>query len=168
MHESEKWKGSRSVVSDSSRPHGLQPTRLLHPWEFPGKRTGVGCHCLLCNRALAFPISSHCAAYDVRRLQIQAKIQVFLFVTRGYRFYPLEFKLDGSISISNRISIFQDLLGNTAWYSLLRPVPENKSHWNLRVQGLCKSPPYLQSICSILAWSKQGVSGLHTITFSFY
>ena len=47
MHESEKWKWSRSVVSDSSRPHGLQPTRLLGPWDFPGKSTGVGCHCLL-------------------------------------------------------------------------------------------------------------------------
>ena len=47
MHESEKWKWSRSVVSDSLRPHGLQPTRLLHPWDFPGKSTGVGCHCLL-------------------------------------------------------------------------------------------------------------------------
>ena len=46
-HESEKWKRSRSVVSDSLRPHGLQPTRLLHPWDFPGKSTGVGCHCLL-------------------------------------------------------------------------------------------------------------------------
>ena len=42
MHESEKWKWSRSVVSDSSQPHGLQPTRLLHPWDFPGKSTGVG------------------------------------------------------------------------------------------------------------------------------
>ena len=47
MHESEKWKGSRSVMSDSSRPHELQPTRLLHPWDFPGKSTAVGCHCLL-------------------------------------------------------------------------------------------------------------------------
>ena len=27
--------------------HGLQPTRLLHPWDPPGKSTGVGCHCLL-------------------------------------------------------------------------------------------------------------------------
>ena len=26
------------------RPHGLWPTRLLRPWDFPGKRTGVGCH----------------------------------------------------------------------------------------------------------------------------
>ena len=47
MHESEKWKESRSVVSDSVRPHGLQPTSLLCPWDFPGKHTGVGCHCLL-------------------------------------------------------------------------------------------------------------------------
>ena len=35
MHDSEKWKGSRSVVSDSSRPHGLQPTRLPCPWGAP-------------------------------------------------------------------------------------------------------------------------------------
>ena len=42
-----KWKWSRPVVSDSLRPRGLQPTRLLHPWDSPGKNTGVGCHFLL-------------------------------------------------------------------------------------------------------------------------
>ena len=47
MHESEKWKWSRSVMSDSSWPHGLQPTRLICPWDFSGKSTGVACHCLL-------------------------------------------------------------------------------------------------------------------------
>ena len=47
MHESEKWKWSCSVVSDPQRPHGLQPSKLLHPWDFPGKSTRVGCHCLL-------------------------------------------------------------------------------------------------------------------------
>ena len=36
-----------SVVSDSLRPHGLQPARLLRPWDSPGKNTGVGCHTLL-------------------------------------------------------------------------------------------------------------------------
>ena len=50
MHESEKWNWSRSVVSDSLQPHGLQPSRLLRPWDFPGKSIGVGCHCLLHNR----------------------------------------------------------------------------------------------------------------------
>ena len=28
-------------------PHGLQPTRLLRPWDSLGKNTGVGCHFLL-------------------------------------------------------------------------------------------------------------------------
>ena len=45
-----KWsevKWCRSVVPDSLRPHGLQFTRFLCPWNFPGKSTGAGCHFLL-------------------------------------------------------------------------------------------------------------------------
>ena len=30
----------------SLQPHGLQPTSLLCPWDFPSKSTGVGCHIL--------------------------------------------------------------------------------------------------------------------------
>ena len=29
------------------RPHRWQPTRFPHPWDSPGKNTGVGCHFLL-------------------------------------------------------------------------------------------------------------------------
>ena len=36
-----------SFVSDSVWPHRGQPTRLPHPWDSPGKNTGVGCHLLL-------------------------------------------------------------------------------------------------------------------------
>ena len=43
-----KWKVKVKSLSrvwpNSSRPHGLQPTRLLHPWDFPGKSSAVGCH----------------------------------------------------------------------------------------------------------------------------
>ena len=40
------------IKSDTihERDHGedsWQPTRLLHPWDYPGKSTGVGCHCVL-------------------------------------------------------------------------------------------------------------------------
>ena len=34
-------------MSNSVRPYRWQPTRLPCPWDSPGKRTGVGCHCLL-------------------------------------------------------------------------------------------------------------------------
>ena len=36
-----------SVMSNSLRLHGLQPARLLSPWDSPGENTGVGYHFLL-------------------------------------------------------------------------------------------------------------------------
>ena len=46
---------SESEVAQScptSQSHGLQPTRLLHTWDFPGKSIGVGCNFLLHNMSL--------------------------------------------------------------------------------------------------------------------
>ena len=54
----ERRERSRSVVSYSLRPHGLQPTRLLCPWDFPAKNTGVGCHFLL--QEILKPCSNPC------------------------------------------------------------------------------------------------------------
>ena len=68
-----KRERSRLVVSDSLQPHGLQPTRLLRPWDFPGKSTGVGCHCplrvmeaVLCNQLSSIqpPLSSSDGALE--------------------------------------------------------------------------------------------------------
>ena len=73
MHESGKWKWSCSVVSDSYRPHGLQPTRLLHPCDFPGKSTGVRCHCLL----LFLSVMLHLTASVVSMLSRIHKILSF-------------------------------------------------------------------------------------------
>ena len=39
--------GSHSIVSSFLQAHGLQPTRLLCPWNFPDKNTGVGSYSLL-------------------------------------------------------------------------------------------------------------------------
>ena len=44
-----KWKVKVKSLNHTRllATHGLQPTRLLRPWDFPGKNTGVGCRCLL-------------------------------------------------------------------------------------------------------------------------
>ena len=42
-----EYKWSHSVMSNSLQHYGLYPTRVLSPWNFPGKSTGVGCRFLL-------------------------------------------------------------------------------------------------------------------------
>ena len=60
---SNAWKWKVKVKSLShvqlERPPGLQPTRLLRPWHFPGKCTGVGCCCLLRQRHLRVTLFSN-------------------------------------------------------------------------------------------------------------
>ena len=53
-------------MSDSSPPHGLQPTRLFRPWGFPGKSTGVGCHCLLPPSCYSNPNHPSCPISSVK------------------------------------------------------------------------------------------------------
>ena len=43
------------------RPHERQPTRLRHPWDSPGKNTGVGCYFLL----LLVPVMSYPALFPL-------------------------------------------------------------------------------------------------------
>ena len=41
FYENEKWKWCHSVMSNSLQSHGLWPTKLLNPWNFPSKNTIV-------------------------------------------------------------------------------------------------------------------------------
>ena len=42
------WKGGLVAQSCLTlRPHGLYPSRLLCPWNFPGMNTGMVCHFIL-------------------------------------------------------------------------------------------------------------------------
>ena len=84
MHKSEKWKWSRSVMSDSSRPHGLQSTRLLHPWDSPSKSTGVGCHCLLHIGLYKTPKQCMYQAQDKSKLNIS--ISFYLCFSSNFSF----------------------------------------------------------------------------------
>ena len=63
-------------MSDSVRPHSWQPTRLLRPWDSPGKNTGVGCH------------------FRLQRFKVKSESEV----TQGYpiRGDPMDCSLPGS------------------------------------------------------------------------
>ena len=69
--------------------HGLQPTRLLCPWDFSGKNTGVGCHFLLHRIFLTQGSNSSCCTAS--------------------RFFPTE--LPGSLC-SSQIFPFENILPN--------------------------------------------------------
>ena len=76
--------GSR-FMSNSLQPHGLKPSRLLHPWDFPGKNTGVVCHfffqeifwalnpCLLHCRQILY----HWASMEVLKFSLVCTKNVF-------------------------------------------------------------------------------------------
>ena len=110
---------SESEVTQScptQRPHGLQPTRLLCPWDFPGKSTGVGCHCLLRLRPWNVTIKWHreyskatSPAYHLYFVQGNSSISwfnvhAFLF---GLNFCRLSFQSWGGV---NNLEIFTVLV----------------------------------------------------------
>ena len=61
---------TQTHVQSSSGPHGLQPTKLLRPWDFPGKSTGVGCHCLL------VPVNKY------RHITLNCGLQIIVFFSK--------------------------------------------------------------------------------------
>ena len=64
-------------MSDSSRSHALQPTRLLHPWGFLGKSTGLECHCLLQTCSL-FQNSKACFTKQKKKKNSTTRIKLLL------------------------------------------------------------------------------------------
>ena len=91
-----------SVVSDSLQSHGLEPTRILHPWNFPGKSTGVGCHFLLqgifptpgsnpglprCKQML-YPLSHHQLSILYSNVYISSTYKKVCGIGCGFPFFP--------------------------------------------------------------------------------
>ena len=90
-----------SVVSDSVRPHGLQPTRLLCPWDSPGKNTGVGCHFLL-----------HCHLFS---LYIIACISFFIELWLIYSVVPISATWENVIQLYIYMHCFLIFFSITAY-----------------------------------------------------
>ena len=89
-----------SVVSDSLWSHGLYATRLLCPWDFPGKNTGVGCHFLLQgtswprDQTWVFHITGRCFTLWATREAQSASYEM-----TGWMNHKLESRLPGELSV---------------------------------------------------------------------
>ena len=78
---------SHSVVSNSLRPHGLEPTRLLYPWNFLGMSTGVGCYFLLQGIFICANILYWCFSFWITSLSIIGFTFIHLIRTDSNAFY---------------------------------------------------------------------------------
>ena len=115
-------------MSDSVGPHRRQPTRLPHPWDSPGKNTGVGCHFLLqCMKVksesevtqsyliLSNPMDCSPPGSPIHRI-FQARV--------------LEWGAIGSIDSANLLSPLGELGAayNGEEFTMVSPVPEAYLH----------------------------------------
>ena len=105
---------SCSVVSNSLRPHGLQPTWLLHPWAFPGKRTGVGCLFLLQGPCL----SSRSPAHSIVPGMASPLTSCVISVKWVLLFWPQLFFMLGR-TISTRSGCYEYQMGLWVWKCFL-------------------------------------------------
>ena len=88
-HNQRKGKESEVVQScPTLQPYGLLPIRLLHPWDFPGKGIGVGCHFLLQGIFLTQGSNlglPHCRQmlYRLSHREVQVQQRPWSFTWRG-------------------------------------------------------------------------------------
>jgi len=130
-----KWKWSQSVMSNSLGSHGLQPTRLLLPWHFPGKSTGVGCHFLL--QGSSSPMDqtwvSRIAGREAGKVVWYSHLfQNFPQFVVIYRVKGFSVVSEAEVDIFLELSCFFMTQGMLAIWSLV-PLPFLKPAWTLEV-----------------------------------
>ena len=110
-----KWKVKVKLLSRVRLywPHGLQPTRLLRPWDFLGKSTGVGCHCLLHNTSNVGNLVSGSSSFSKPSLDIW-KFLIHIMLKSSMQDFKHDLTSMGDESNCPRASIFfsTSLLGN--------------------------------------------------------
>ena len=98
---SNAWKWKVKVKSLScvrlQQPHGLQPTRLLRPWDFLGKSTGVGCHCLLWMFCLLQINNAHYVVWQFRPTCIKCSQSHFVVYSPRHQTWKLRIAFVSSL-----------------------------------------------------------------------
>ena len=121
-------------MSDSVQPHRWQPTRLLCPWDSPGKSTGVRCHFLLqCSKVksesevtqscptLSDPVDCSPPGYSVYGIS-QARVLEWVAIafSRNNQYIPITLHSSKALKYHSHLSSLQNYGGyETCCYILL-------------------------------------------------
>ena len=140
-------------MSDSVRPHRLQPTRLLCPWDSPGKNTEVGCHFLLqCMKvksesevAQSFPTLSDPMGCSLPGSSVHGIFQARVLEWGDIAFSSICIYI--YIYIYMCIYIYGEGNGNPLQYSCLEN-PMDGGAWWADVHGVAKSQTRLKQLSS--------------------
>ena len=139
------------VVSDSVQPYGLWPTRLLCPWDSPGKNNGVGCHALLRGIFLTQESNPHllwllpCRQIVYRWATREAPVQIIIFqrVQQGEpKLNTVRVGAGNSTQLSLQFEFnFENFEGHTSFSlqgSPLSSSPKKWVHLNVPYWCLCQ------------------------------
>ena len=131
-----------SVLSHSVRPHRRQPSRLLCPWDSPGKNTGVVCHFLL--QSVTQQAKAFLYLLPKKVYVVQEEIIVLLFKLKPLYHLLLWKRLEWVIQFS----------------SLAQSCPTLPPHGLQHVRPACPSPTpgVYSNSCPLSRWCYPNIS----------
>ena len=132
---------------NSVRLHGLQPTRLLHPWDFQGESTGVGCHCF---HLLAWDMSTivRWLAHSLAWSFLGTEMRTDLFQSCGHCWvFQICWHIECSSFIASSFSILNSSAGipspPLALFIVMLPNTHWTSHSKMSVSRWVTTPSWL-------------------------
>ena len=126
---------------DSVQPHRRQPTRLHHPWDSPGKNSGVGCHFLLQCMKVESEVTQSCPTLrDPMDCSPPGSFTHGIFQARVLEWVAIAFSREDSthghyqmVNTEIRLIIFFAVKDGEALYS------QQKQDWELTVAQIMNS-----------------------------
>ena len=152
---------SRSVMSNSLRPHGLQPARLLCPWNSPGKNTGQHRNqidYIFCIQRWRSSIQStktrpgaDCGSdHELLITKFRLKLKKVEKTTKPFRYDLNQIPYDYTVEVRNRfkgLDLIECLMNyGMRFVTLYRRQGSTPSPWkrNAKKQNGCLGRPYKQ------------------------